>query len=590
MLANVVDGKNSCLRSNDGIGSSANDYGATMRTSLGDAGEKNIFGMPKVCLLILVVEVAERLVFYTLNGTQEFFLERIGIPLSRSAGLNATMSTLCMVWALAASWVADAVLGRYTTILVSGVMYVISVIIAAVAAIHGRESATLYFIGTLGILPIATAGIKCNISNLGADQYDVSTPKGKSDQEQFFSVFYLSINIGAGVAYGFFTTFAAGGGFGVSKDDGYATTYAIMACCMTLAVGIYFSGRRSYKVPVVQSGSALGRTCDLVMGAAANGSFYAMNFCAGVMLLFASIMLSVYGALIEDGSRTIGYVVFVFAAAGTLSLVIPSIHPDWLCSDATDSNTPSLDDHNGSEPARDVSMEVRGFLGVLPVLFVGTLAFTALYNSMAYWYQQQACQMDVSVNFTFTGTKVMLSGSFFNLADCMAIIIMTPLSMNYMNPLLQRAFGKPMDTGSKFAVGIGLGCASVLLAAKLELMRKAAPVLSEASNCAPGGVNMSGVSAAWMACPYFLMGVAEIYGLVTLMHYAYANCPASMRTLSSASFFFIQAVSSGIFAVETSLLSTFIPDDLNDGHLEFGYVLNLAIGMALFIIFVALLR
>merc|ERR1719482_1167628 len=68
-------------------------------------------GLPVVCLSILVVELCERLAFYTFTGTQEFFLEHVGYTLSQAGGLNAAMSTLCMCWALLAGWVADVGLG-----------------------------------------------------------------------------------------------------------------------------------------------------------------------------------------------------------------------------------------------------------------------------------------------------------------------------------------------------------------------------------------------------------------------------------------------------------------------------------------------
>merc|ERR1719453_1506780 len=68
-------------------------------------------GLPGVCLCILVVELCERLAFYTFTGTQEPFLEISGYSLSQSAALNSAMTTLCMTWSLLACWTADVSLG-----------------------------------------------------------------------------------------------------------------------------------------------------------------------------------------------------------------------------------------------------------------------------------------------------------------------------------------------------------------------------------------------------------------------------------------------------------------------------------------------
>jgi len=215
-------------------------------------------------------------------------------------------------------------------------------------------------------------------------------------------------------------------------------------------------------------------------------------------------------------------------------------------------------------------------LKLLPTLVLGSLSFGAVYNSMQFWYQQQACQMDVRFG------SMQLSGSFFNIADCLAIVLMTPIAMDWINPTLERSTGKKLGHSLKFSIGMAIAGISVLVAARLEQVRKSAAVLPIQSNCAPPGVNMSDLNGAWMMVPYFLMGVAEIYTQPTLLHFAYSKSPPSMRTLSMAASFFIQAVSSALFAVLVKALSSYIPNDLNNGHLEYGYYANMALGLALF--------
>merc|ERR1719329_1625730 len=143
-------------------------------------------------MCILVVELCERLAFYTFTGTQEFFLERHGYSLAQAGGVNAAMGTLCMAWALFAGWMADVVLGRYHTILVFGLLYAIGAFVAATAAWPAFNDTGLYLFGVMVLVPMGTAGIKANISNFGADQFDISDPSQKDAQEKFFSWFYLA--------------------------------------------------------------------------------------------------------------------------------------------------------------------------------------------------------------------------------------------------------------------------------------------------------------------------------------------------------------------------------------------------------------
>merc|ERR1719424_820196 len=144
--------------------------------------------------------------------------------------------------------------------------------------------------------------------------------------------------------------------------------------------------------------------------------------------------------------------------------------------------------------------------------------------------------------------------------------------------------------GFKFGIGMGFAVLSVLVAARLEQLRKGAAVLPVQSNCAPPGVNMSDLQGAWMTAPYFLMGVAEIYTQPTLLHFAYSKSPPSMRTFAMAASFFIQAVSSALFALLVKALSSYIPNDLNNGHLEFGYYVNMAVGILLYLPFLVVLK
>jgi peptide/histidine transporter 3/4 len=79
----------------------------------------------------------------------------------------------------------------------------------------------MYLIAVFGLVAIGTGGIKPNISNFGADQYDVTIPREAREQETFFSYFYWMINIGAAVAYGYLVTLATSGSGAIPQEYGY---------------------------------------------------------------------------------------------------------------------------------------------------------------------------------------------------------------------------------------------------------------------------------------------------------------------------------------------------------------------------------
>lgn len=530
-------------------------------------------GIPAVCWFILVVELCERLSFYTFTGSQAFFLEHLGFGTASASGLNATMWTLCTVLAVFASWTADVALGRYATILAAGLTYFLGTLLASIAAFPSIDSAPLYFVGVMVFLPIGTAGIKSNISNFGADQYDTSDPAAAAAQERFFSIFYLSINVGAGLAFGFFTTFASSGGFGVPKRFGYFTAYILMTFCMLIAVGIFRAGRSGYRVHPLQESSALANVISSLISNAKTGCWRAGMLLIGGVLLLVTIVLSCIKAVVASSGQAVLIGAFATAGLGALAIVLPCLDPSWL---------------GAKKPggATEGEREVQGFLHVLPVLFTGNLSFGALYNSMQFWYQLQACQMDLR---TFGG-DFQLSGSFFNIADCLAIVIFTPILVDWMNPMCERVLGGHMTHGIKFGMGMLIAGVSVVVAGRLEQMRRNSGIVDATSNCAPPGIYMSSISATWMMVPFFLMGIGEIYSQPTLLHFAYSKSPSTMRTLAMAASFFIQGVSSALFAVLVEALSPYITNNLNDGHLEYGYYANIITAVVFYVLFMLVLR
>jgi len=546
----------------------AGTYGAVSKVARPAA--KISPAIPGVCMCILAVELCERLAFYTFTGTQEFFLERLGYSVSAAAGMNAAMGTLCMAWALFAGWVADVALGRYMTIVTFGLLYVVGSVLATVAALPEVSSRRLYLMGIMGLVPIGTAGIKANISNFGADQYDPTDPEQASARETFFSWFYLAINLGSAVAYGCLTTVGASGGFGVPRRFGYFAVYACAALAMLAAVVVFRSCRRHYRTHPTRAHSSIGCVSSYVACAARQGSGSAVAVCVGVALLFAGLLLSVLQALLgQDGISALGVVSFLCSAVGVASACLACARPDWVLAGRPAFAT--------SVPAEDV----RDFLRLLPVLFMANMVFSALYNSMQFWYQQQACQMDLRIPWAAPGPgQAQFAGSFFMIADCIGIVVATPFAIRWVNPALDRLNGSPLGPGPKYMIGMALGTASVLLAARIEQLRREAPVTGIMSSCAPEGVRMSEMAASWMFLPFFLMGVAEIYTQPTLMHLAYDQSPPSMRTLTAATSLVIGGVSTALFSLQISALSAYVPNDLNKGHLEFGYYSNVAVAAA----------
>eukprot|EP00438_Fugacium_kawagutii_P027576 Skav230740 [mRNA] locus=scaffold3436:25125:26189:+ [translate_table: standard] len=214
--------------------------------------------------VILLVELCERLTYYTLAGTQKIYFQNqlLKTP-STSAALNSVFSMLCYFWCIPGGLIADSV-GRYKTIIAAGCVYAVGTLCVGIAVIHNFQESLgwLFTASCLVLIAMGTGGIKPNIANFGADQIGDATEKQRQCQTTFFSLFYLSINIGVLIAFGFLTNTTTGGLAGViPQEEGYSFAYGSGAGCMILAVLIFVGFTRSY---TMLPGNGLGPVRRLI--------------------------------------------------------------------------------------------------------------------------------------------------------------------------------------------------------------------------------------------------------------------------------------------------------------------------------------
>ena len=200
--------------------------------------------------MILLVELCERLTYYTLAGTQKIYMQNQLHKLpSTAAALNSVFSMLCYFWCIPGGLIADSI-GRYKTIIGAGAIYAIGTLCVAFAVVHAfqRSLGWMFTGGCLVLIAAGTGGIKPNIANFGADQIGDETESQRECQKTYFSLFYLAINVGVLLAFGFFTNITTGGLPGlVPQSEGYSFAYGAGAIFMMVAVLIFISFTGSYR-------------------------------------------------------------------------------------------------------------------------------------------------------------------------------------------------------------------------------------------------------------------------------------------------------------------------------------------------------
>ena len=542
---------------------------------------------------ILLVELCERLTYYTLAGTQKIYIQnQLDKTPSTSAALNSVFSMLCYFWCIPGGLLADSV-GRYKTIIMAGVVYAIGAICVGVAVIHPlqKDYGWLFMLGSLVLIAIGTGGIKPNIANFGADQIGDVSESQRECQKTFFSLFYLSINVGVLIAFGFLTNTTTAGLAGlVPPEDGYSFAYGSGAGCMILAVIIFLAFTPAYtRLP----GNGLGPVRRLVRyqchALRHGGGWRAWMSAAGFLCLPIFYVVTLSDTLLASSSSSTAHEVFLDPCAGgalgrrlhrggsgsgmlshialafgsmaCIFLVVANVNCSWV-------------QDLGSQQSFGVK-DARQTFGAIPMIVVVNISFNLCYNSMNNAFPSQACQMDLRLGST------QLNGAFFNIADAMAIVVFTPLFESCLYPVIGKWKGSPVRLGQKIIAGLVIAAISNIAAAVLEYQRKAAPYLCDAgfSQCAPGytedglqGTRMKDISAFWIFIPFALVGIAEILVNPCMYCFSYEAAPPEVRSLLQAlNLFFMGSVSNAFTAVVSKIA---YPNNLDTGNLPAYYFIN----------------
>jgi peptide/histidine transporter 3/4 len=560
-------------------------------------GRKNI--IRDVCIYILATEMCERLCYYGLSGSLKTYLnQRLGYPLAQSNALSSVLPAFVYVSPLLGGYVADVHLGRYKTILVFGLIYVIGTVLVSVAAYPGSERRELFMFALFGLVGIGSGGIKANVVTMGGDQFDSKKPLEAAQKDSFFNYFYWSINLGAIISFGYIAQLATNGqaSLSIKPEEGFFASFLICAAALAIALMAFVWARERYicKPP---AGSAIAEFCsDFVV--AARATYEGTAVLLALVMEMVGFILATASAFVSDTSvaTLLSYGGCGLCVVAPVIIVIFCRQPEWVGK----REYVALGDECGSVEEGGASIaRTKALLRILPTLMLSQ-AFWVVYGQMNGNFYSQACQMDLR----YGAGEAQLNGSILNIADSVTIIICIPLFDSYIYPLIERCKGSKFSPHQKVGCGFVTGLLAMVAASLIELERRRSPIVMEAagpiaslgnstlmgggyngnttggvintlvsvtSNCAAVGVPMSDMSAGWMVIPFALIGISECLISVPLTELCYSEVPAELRSTAQALNLFMTACSGAMTAAVTVAFSEYTPQNLNDGHMEFNY-------------------
>ncbi|KAE8411157.1 POT family-domain-containing protein [Aspergillus pseudocaelatus] len=456
--------------------------------------------LPVSAWLVAIVELCERFTYYGMSG---LFQNYANLPLDGSQGRGALglghqgatgLTTFnqfwCYVTPIVGAIVADQYLGKYKTIVVFSIIYMIGLLILVCTSIpssleHGAGLGG--FIVAILIVGLGTGGIKSNVAPLIADQYKrkkmaIKTIAKTGERvvidpaltiQRIYMIFYGCINVGSlsllATPY-------------MERDIGYWSGYLLCLCMFACGSCVLIIGRKYYVVRPPQ-------------GSIITNAFKAL----WIMVINRNMDAPKPTWQAEHGGRS------------------PRTNLPW-------------DDHFIDELKRAlVACKVFAFY---PIYWVVYGQFSSNFVTQADQMEGHGVPNDLMQNF-----------------DPISIIVFIPVLELTVYPVLRR-FHIQFRPITRIALGFIVASLAMMYAAIVQHLIYSAGPCYESPGCDASIVNGqttgNHVHIAIQTPAYVFIGLSEIFASVSGLEYAYTKAPPTMKSFVQSMYLLTNAFGAAI--------------------------------------------
>ncbi|KAG9444143.1 hypothetical protein H6P81_015483 [Aristolochia fimbriata] len=507
-------------------------------------------------LFIIGVEVTERFAYY---GTSSNLISYFTGPLHQSIAKAATnvnvWSGVSTLFPLLGAFVADSYLGRYRTIALASILYILSLglltLSASLTILRPPSCAGLtacpspsgfqmfFFFASLYLMALAQGGHKPCVQAFGADQFDVHDPKESKSKSSFFNWWYFGLCAG--------TTFAFVVVSYIQDNVSWGLGFGIP--CIAMAVGfiIFLWGTRTYRyIPKEDKNPFLG-----------------------VAQVFVAVARRSFQKDPTSSTTTEGNPAEILHPQGSNSrfkfldrVVIAS------------NNTHGSEKSNWSVCTAIQVEDAKTLLQLVPI-WASCLIYGVVFAQSSTFFTKQGSTTDRRIGPHFKIPPATLQGLI-----SLSIVLVIPIYDRILVPLARSLTGKPSGITMLQRIGTGmlLSALSMVVAALVEKKRlsvaRDSGLVDDPSKTLP-------MSLWWLVPQYILFGVADVFTMVGLQEFFYDQVPHALRSVGLALYLSIFGIGNLISGSMVSAIdkatksshgqSSWFATNLNRAHLDYFY-------------------
>ncbi|CAL9180314.1 unnamed protein product [Musa hybrid cultivar] len=519
-------------------------------------------GCWKASLFIVAIEFSERLSYFGLAANLIIYLTKVLRQELKTAAKNVNYwSGVTTVVPLVGGFIADAYLGRFSTVIISTLIYIGGLLLLTMSQIVPRlkpcdpvtcgRSLGLHeviFFLAMYLISLGTGGHKPSLESFGADQFDDNHDEERRKKMSFFN--WWNFALCSGLILGVTVVVY------VQDRVGWWQADVALTATMALSLVIFLAGRPFYRYRKPE-GSPFTPMLQVVAAAMAKRHLPlpsdARELCEVPETQTTSKRLLCHTNKLR----------FLDKAA-----IIEQKHDEAATAAAGKQNPWRLATVTQVE-------ELKLVLSMVPI-WITVLPFGICIAQTNTFFVKQGSVMDRQIGNGF----IIPAASIFSLG-ALGMVISVTFYERMLVPFLRRVTGDERGVSILRRIGIGMAITTVgMISAALVEMKRLKVAEKE------GTIAVS-MSVLWLAPQFVIIGVGDGFALVGLQEYFYDQVPDSMRSLGIAFYLSVVGVANFISSVLITVVDritsregrgSWFAKDVNKSRLDLFYWLLAIMG------------